>query len=615
MRPSPQLLRLLSLWIWLNPLIVLAQAGSPFDSAAKIRADIRPSDVVRWSVVSATLSADALQLEVGLRLETLDNFSVYSNRLEFYGPPGFGVKQIQAPAIKTIIDPMEGKEVDVYATGEFIVSFAGLKPLTTSSTEMIVEYTSCTEVICLFPYKERLRFDVVVDGIGLGAAESSYDGTSPTSVTDTPGIHQAPKTEPPSTAWYKKLEQTVLGVFTGGDTPFWQIMILVFVGGLLSNLTPCVYPMIPITIRILGNTGHSLLYSYLYGTGIVVTYTGLGVFAGLTGSMFGKFMQSPTVNFGFGALMAILALGMLGFGNLSALQSIGSRIGAGKISARNTFLMGMGAGLVAAPCTGPIMIALLGYAAKTGSFALSVTIFLVYSSGFAIPYVFLGAGAAKIGQRRFSHRVQVFVKLLFAAVMFALAFYYLRIPFYQQLKALDGIWSELALVLVIVGLIASMPILIVRKLGSNKAAAIIPTVILGLGLFATYKASSTGTSEINWYKSETEAFAAARSSGRPVFVDGWAEWCLACIEMDQSTFIDEDVIKELNDHWIALKLDLTESTDENDQLIEKYGFIGLPSFALLQNPNDAETMKVLAGKQDAQPLLEALHEYRQEMGR
>jgi len=592
-------------WWWFSLLAIsLSLASNSFQAMAegKLADDIRPEDVIHFTVDKAWIRPDSKAAKVLVNLTTEQGFTIYEQRLKLTGPEGATTNFAQKPATQVILDPMEGHEVSVFSSGEFIIEVISETELP-AFFELGLEFTGCTKVICLFPHTTKLTLDTNMMDPWDQAVASAATASSTGSATAT-------KSGEATASGFERLQEWILSNFKSSETPLWFVLIIVFIGGLISNLTPCVYPMIPITIRILSTSGHALKFAFCYGTGIVVTYTNLGVFAGLTGTMFGKFMQNIYVNAGFAVLMLLLGLGMLGFGNLSSIQDLGSKLGTGKPSPRNTFLMGMGAGLVAAPCTGPIMLALLGYAANTGSVWKSVVIFLTYSSGFALPYVFLGASASKITKRTFSHHVQVGVKILFAAVMFALSFYYLRVPFHQQIKMLSELWVPLSYATIGLGVVIMLVFLAKPSLENNKALLTLPALVLGLGIFSSYKVMSNSHSVVKHYHTEAEAFAAAQSSGKKIFVDGWAEWCLACIEMDNTTFLEPEVIQELTDHWIFLKLDLTESTDENDRLIEKYGWAGLPGFALLPTDGSLEKMKTISGRQEKEPLIQALQEYR-----
>jgi len=144
--------------------------------------------------------------------------------------------------------------------------------------------------------------------------------------------------------------------------------------------------MIPITLRLLGGQSHrAFLNSSMYAAGILITYTGLGVFAASTGGMFGALLQSKAVNIFFASVMFLLGFTMLGFGNFSKLQQMGDRLGAGKPSLRNMFLMGVGAGFVASPCTGPVLGALLTITLESQDLNRGILMMFTYSFGFALP--------------------------------------------------------------------------------------------------------------------------------------------------------------------------------------------------------------------------------------
>lgn len=306
---------------------------------------------------------------------------------------------------------------------------------------------------------------------------------------------------------------------------------------------------------------------------------------------------------------------MLGFGDFSKLQMLGSRIGSGPPSLFNVFLMGTGAGLVASPCTGPILAALLAWTAKNQDITESATLLLTYSFGFALPYVFLGASAAKVSRVKVHYRVQIAVKLIFASVMFALGLYYLRIPAYEFLQELKPWWKTIAFWSCLTGTILLATWIALPRLHNNKLSNVFPGLILALGIFATSQALTTGpVSSLKWYKVEEEAWAAAKAAGKPILVDAWAEWCEACKKMDVTTFVDPEVVAVLEKDWILLKLDLTESNDVNDALQEKYGLQSLPTLTLLPPDANLEQKVHITGYASAGTLLTRLREWQAQRG-
>ncbi len=587
---------------------VAAGQGTAFNPDSNVGPNINPPDVIQWTVVAGFLQSDGT-VEVGLRLVTKKQFTIYSDKLQFILPPGFKLERMDVPESSRIIDPVFEKEVDVFTGGEFTLFMSSLDKVHASTFSFGVKYTGCTNVICLFPYTENLS-------VQLSPPSDAQSSISSTSTLTSPSLTAQGASKAGSGLSLAQLDQSVVAMLEAGTLPFWLILLGVALGGMASNLTPCVYPMIPITLRILGgNTKQPFLNSGLYGGGIVVTYTALGMFAGFTGTLFGSFMQNPTVNVVFALLMAGLALTMLGFGNMAAIQNIGNRMGSGQPSLRNYFLMGVGAGLVAAPCVGPVLLALLAYAAKAEDPFVATQLLFAYSVGFAAPYVILGGTAAKMSKKRtFSHHVQVGVKVLFAAVMFALAFYYLRIPLYRPLQSLADHWSTIAWSGTLLGILILGLWLAVPRLTNSKAMLIVPALVIGAGFFGTFRhitsaSTDTGGIELTWHKDEATAFTTAAERSKPVFIDGWAEWCEACKKMDATTFMEPEVRRVLADGWVLLKLDLTESTPENDALIEKYKFLGLPSYALVPADGDLAQMQVHGGYQTAAQLLALLDQY------
>ncbi len=566
--------------------------------------DIKPKDVVTWTPFEAVENSES-KIRVLVRLSLKQDWKIYASNLTFSGPAGMTLEATTPPSPLKFMDPISNKEVDVYEAGDFALTFTGVPRWTNQNFPLSIRYVGCTNIICLFPYTETVEVPFA----------AFIEKTSGKKLESLP-VDAA--TLQPSEGDDEGLESKLTARLAAGNVPFFLLLGIVFIGGMLSNLTPCVYPMIPITLRILGRQGSSpYLSSTFYALGIVVSYSTLGVIAALSGGMFGSMMASKSFNITFAILMFILGITMLGFGNFSKIQMLGNRLGTGAPSLRNTFLMGTGAGLVAAPCTGPILAALLAYTTKNSiDMGASTTLLFTYSLGFGLPYVFMGGAAAKVGKIKVSPLIQIIVKFLFAVFMFALSFYYLRIPFYSMMENLRGNWHTIGMVTGSVGTCLAIAWLLAPKLRNNKFAALVPSIILGIFVFSL---SQTLTSKpkqdhdsgytVTWLKTEESAFLEAKSTGKPILIDMWAEWCESCKKMDVTTFVDGKVLTELSENWVALKLDLTESNDANDSIQEKYGLQGLPTLVLVPPSGDIGQRQNLAGYIAASRLVKNLQQF------
>ena len=581
--------------------VFIPLAITPVMAAGPTALTVAPNEVVHWTGAGAT-TIDPDTIEVGLRLATDRGFALYAERINFAPPFGFSEVGRSAPEGTLKPDPISGEPTRLIDSGEFSIQFRGPVATLGGNVTVSVTYTACAEGVCLFPYTEKLSLAL----LGALPATSAISAISARTTTD------AGEQVDFESGLAKKLQSGTLSI--------WALLAIVFIGGLLTNLTPCVAPMIPITVRVLsGRGGHGLRNSSLYAAGILVTYTVAGVAAGLSGGLFGSLLANANFNLFFAAVMAVLGMTMLGYGNFSALQNFGMKFGAGKSSMLNVFLMGAGAGLVASPCTGPILAALLAYTTKSGSFVQSVSLIATYSLGFSLPYVFLGGAASRISKIKVNYRVQIATKLLFAAIMFALALYYLRVPAYGLLQQLKPHFNTLTAIFAPLGLAMLLVWIAVPYLHNNKARTLAPALVLGIGIFSAsqlYFTGSNGAGSANdranglhWFKDEGAAFASAKETGKPMLIDAWAEWCDACKKMDVTTFEDASVIVELNSHWVLLKLDLTEGSDANDALQDKYELQSLPTLTMIPPSGELTAKDAILGYTPAATLLGRMSDF------
>jgi thiol:disulfide interchange protein DsbD len=205
-----------------------------------------------------------------------------------------------------------------------------------------------------------------------------------------------------------------------------------FGAGVLTSLTPCVYPMIPITAGILGGAGAvgrsrrtTVLHTGLYVVGLALVYAVLGLIAGLTGSLFGTISSNPWAYFSFGVLLLLAALAMLDVFPVAAPDQLLAWAGrAGGQSPLGVFLMGATSGLVAAPCGAPAFAAVLTWVSGTQSAAWGFVYLFVFSLGMTVLLVAVGLSAGTLAALPRAGRWMVVIKKGAGMVMLAMGAYY-----------------------------------------------------------------------------------------------------------------------------------------------------------------------------------------------
>ncbi len=208
---------------------------------------------------------------------------------------------------------------------------------------------------------------------------------------------------------------------------------LLFGAGLATSLTPCIYPMIPITAGILGGTGaatrsrgRTLLMTLVYVTGLAVVYSVLGLVAGLTGTLFGTVSSNPWAYFAMANLLLLAGLSMLDVVPVTvprrAVEWAG-RLGGG--SPAGAFAMGAASGLVAAPCGAPAFAAVLTFVAATGSAVLGILYLLAFSLGLTAVLVGVGLFSGTLASLPRAGRWTAWIKRAGGVLMLGMAEYYL----------------------------------------------------------------------------------------------------------------------------------------------------------------------------------------------
>jgi thiol:disulfide interchange protein DsbD len=368
-----------------------------------------------------------------------------------------------------------------------------------------------------------------------------------------------------------------------------------FAGGVLTSLTPCVYPLIPITVSIFGarsarSRRQAVALSLLYVLGIAAMYTALGVGAALTGKAFGTAMTNPWVMGGVALVLAAMAASMFGAFDLQLPSGLQARLstvgGAGYLGA---FGMGLVAGVIAAPCTGPVLAAALAFVAAQGSVAFGAGIMFAYALGIGLLFFLIGAFSVSLPK---GGPWMDGVKSFFGVALLAAALVFVRdlLPFLRPLFSAHpaaGLWAAgVAALGVLLGALqgsfAGSP---ARALAKGLGVAL---VVLGF-VYATGAGNARREAErlatgLPWMvNQEAQALARARAEGRPVIIDFWGDWCAACIELDHTAWSDP-AVREESRRFVLLKIDNSTSVTDDpamadaiDAVMQKYAVIGQPT--------------------------------------
>ena len=377
--------------------------------------------------------------------------------------------------------------------------------------------------------------------------------------------------------------------------------------GLIACLTPCVYPLIPITLSLFGashesNRWRSFLLSFCYVCGIAVTYTTLGIVTVKLGMVFGTLLGNPMVVIPICAVLFLLALHSLGLLNLplDALQSKANGIGgAGRVGA---FFMGAVSGGVAAPCVGPVLAILLVEVAQSHNLVRSVLMLLGYSFGLGTPFLILGTYSSLLRSMPKSGNWLHYVKFLIAACIFAEIFFLLNSLTGNGILPSDPriVWF----VLLAISITASW--ITIKR--SHHKLQIISAALLALATIQIVVPvrAQNGTDQFQWMDNQTTASDLARQNKKILMIDLSAKWCMACKELEH-TFADPAVTAKIQSTIIPVRLDFTAETPATEEFSAKYGVVGLPCILFLDADGNEIAHSRITGKVSPTEFLEHLN--------
>ncbi|MCC5927583.1 MAG: thioredoxin family protein [Bacteroidetes bacterium] len=359
----------------------------------------------------------------------------------------------------------------------------------------------------------------------------------------------------------------------------WTFVVIFFIG-LALNLTPCVYPMISVTVSIFGgqtdtNITRVFFKALTYVLGIATMYSVLGVMAALSGGLFGGILQSPFVLAGIGILLLALALSMFGLYEIQMPYWLTSKLGGQNASGFiGVYISGLVVGVFAAPCIGPPIIALLAFVGSKGDPVFGFWSFFILSMGLGFPYLILGTFSGLLQKLPKSGVWMVWVKKVFGIVLIGVGGFYLGLAFFPKFTP----WV-IAITLLVGGLYLGF----LERSGKDKLGFRLTKYTVGIaglvaGVMMVINLQKEG---VVWQMYSAEKFETALNEGRPIVMDFYADWCIPCLELERVTFVDPDVIRELDD-FVRLKVDLTNfDSEESEELRRQFNIIGVPTIVFI----------------------------------
>lgn len=559
--------RLLSPLLLLCALLMTAVGSSPAHASG---ADLLSSLGIEANAKPKFLQVDeAFQIEseqrgdqLLLTLHIADDYYLYRHSLRFKGN-NLTFSEPTLPEGTEHEDDFFGKTRVYYQQVSIAVP---LKEVGENAT-LRVRYQGCTDGLCYPPTDKLIDVAPLVTATTASTAETAQ-----------------------SVAPVSQQDQLAAAL---GHQGFWLSIVAFFALGLGLAFTPCVFPMYPILTGIIAGAGHRLstgrafLLSLVYVQGMAVTYTLLGLVVASAGLKFQAALQHPYVLIGLSVMFVLLALSMFGLYTLQLPSSLQTRLSG--LSNRQqggsvvgVAIMGMISGLVCSPCTTAPLSGALIYVAQSGDLWLGAAALYALSLGMGLPLLLLGTSGGKLLPK--AGAWMDVIKQLFGFALLAVPILLLSRLWSDQIATLAWLGWGLLLCGYLYHHNQHQPHSVAKSVrGFVLLLAMISAVVVGKDLLQpappaaiTADASQTAPQFIRIKTLDDLKVQLAAARGKPVLLDLYADWCVACKEFEHKTFSDP-AVRERFGQMVLLQADVTANDDADIELLNSLNVLGLPT--------------------------------------
>jgi thioredoxin:protein disulfide reductase len=434
-------------------------------------------------------------------------------------------------------------------------------PETTATVSGTLSYQACDDSACFMP--TSVRFEAPLDIVGKD---------EPVRLRDNSVFQQ-------QASWSTE-ESRAKEVIEKGLV---YAVAAFFVFGLALNLTPCVYPVIPMTIAFFGGQGEEkkgriFILAMYYVMGIAIVFSALGLISSMAGQQWGFMFQNPWFVIVMAMIILSMATSMFGAFEIRVPAFLMTYSGKARKGIVGSLVMGLTVGLVIAPCAAGIIIGLIGIVAKLGMVVKGTLLFFVMGLGLGLPYLFLAVSSGLLSRLPKSGMWMVWIRKLFGVLLIGVALYFL-IPQGKQAHSQQGFY---------LGVLAVFGGIFLGFLESGQGysrmfktvRAVVGLIFIVAGGFAVNQAFHAKAETIAWVPYTNQSLEQLSKDNKPILIDFYADWCGACRELDNKTFSDAEVAKTA-EAFVMVRADFTSPDPDRQSLLEKFNVSGLPTIVFV----------------------------------